>query len=293
MSTGNPFDGAASAQALPATAAQPPARNALADAPAVPSAAGASPGNEHVADDAASLPQIKLLQAMTPEAQPGNDAYVQGAIAGMFIETVDNALLGEPALVLNVFFRVRYNVWSAGERQLLGSFVERADAEALVAQHPAGQAESTFTGEHFLVALIDGKLKGPYMFAMSRSKTGMSRQWNSMIQTAHSHRYAKWWRLTSETRVNNGNMFHVPVVAEAVAGAGWATPEHFAQAGAIAEQALAEEQSARAAKNRPTPVSGEVLPASRTAAPGGGAPQQAPTREADPLVGMDSDDIPW
>ena len=219
-----------------------PFEDLFADAQAAPADTTGPSGNEFLSQDAFGSSRIVLLQQSSKEVLPGSEKYIQDAQSGLFLEQSSSKLLGNSFLAINVFFRTRYNVWmdrSMGTT-LLGSFVDRGQAEALVAQN-AG-SNSTFTHEHvLLIPTSTEDIAGPFLFGMSRSKLNPSRTWNSAIAQAHPKRWAKVWRVSS-LMVNGqqGSFFNIQV-APAVPDGGWTLKSHFDQAQAICESLIAAE----------------------------------------------------
>jgi len=225
-------------------------------APAVnPVAEGPGPGNEHVDEDR-GMPQLKLLQALSPECTPG-EGNVPGAVPGVFLESRENKLLGTTVYVVNAFFRIRHTVWHENDRgQPKGSFATEVEAKACQAQHPG--SDVVYTPEHFVFIMRDGEFAGPYMLVMPKSKLGANRAWNTMIRNqGHSHRYIKWWKLTSSHQASAKGSWYIFGAEEAQPGAGWVSQEHFKEA-----EEFVKTMTALEAQERAVPVApGEVLPA--------------------------------
>lgn len=59
----------------------------------------AGQGWENTDQDDFSVPFLNQLQALSPETQPGEDTYVEGAISGMFINSVSRELAKEIVFV--------------------------------------------------------------------------------------------------------------------------------------------------------------------------------------------------
>lgn len=176
-------------------------------------------GSENVTASDCAIPRIKVLQDLSPEVKKSNAKYVEGAEAGMFINSVTNEIFNA-FFVVNLHFRKSTVVWKkrAAGGGMFGAFDNEALARAALAE--ANEREEQFdiveTPEHLVMILDEtGVPKGVALMDMPLSKTGVSKRWNSLIQDKEKEGHPRFgcvWELsvTHET-TNKGDFFGMSV----------------------------------------------------------------------------------
>lgn len=155
-------------------------------------------GSQNVTADDLSTPRLKLLQLISPEVKKHDAAYVEGAEAGMFLNTATKEL-STSLFVMNIFFSKAWNIWD-GDDNLVKTFDTEAEAkqyftdENLDAKHNIVETHC-----HTLLVLDEkGNAKGAAQMYYSRSKIKVSKAWNTAINEYEKHgkaRFAYIWQL--------------------------------------------------------------------------------------------------
>ena len=175
----------------------------------------AGKGNENVSADDLVTPQIKVLQAMSPELQEYDDMK-----AGQLINSVNKQVYNE-MLCANLYYETQYSVFNKKARQLVGNFASDAEAETAMANLPgdASDYEKLETKVNYCVALeqTDNGLRQMFPFKMFMKKTQIrvSNEWNSEIAAKYGSDAARWmgvWTLTTKKRSNDSGTWYVPKI---------------------------------------------------------------------------------
>jgi hypothetical protein len=138
-------------------------------------------GNENVSAADVGIPQIKLLQALSPQCQT-----VEGAKAGLFFNTQTNELMDAVYFISLTFVRT-FTVWK--DQNLgggkMGEFDTNEAAVAARAQLPGNEADYDVqeTCAHYVLLLdpASNSLIGPAVMYMDRSKLSAHRDLNALI----------------------------------------------------------------------------------------------------------------
>jgi len=176
-------------------------------------------GSENVTASDMAIPRLKLLQMISPEVTPGHAQQVEGATAGMFMNSVTNELHNS-IFVLNLNFSRKTVVWR--KRKLGGGMVGTYENE--VEARTALQEQSLNEVDHdisenptHLVLMLDesGVPKGVALLDMPGTKIKISKKWNSLIndqEEAGNPRFGCVWQLGVQSESNNsGNFFNCSV----------------------------------------------------------------------------------
>jgi hypothetical protein len=176
-------------------------------------------GSENVTALDMAIPRLKLLQMISDEVTPGHAKQVEGATAGMLMNSVSNELYNA-AFVVNLHFSKKTVVWkkrSAGGG-MMGSF--GSEEEALIAIKERGLREEDHDiseNPTHLVMLLDetGASKGVALLDMPGTKIKVSKKWNSLIneqEAVGNPRFGCVWKLAVSSESNNsGNYFNYDV----------------------------------------------------------------------------------
>ena len=68
-------------------------------------------GNENVKQDDLQTPRLKLLQSISNEVIKQHSDYIEGAEAGMFMNSVTKELFSGSVYLVNLYYVKRWNVW--------------------------------------------------------------------------------------------------------------------------------------------------------------------------------------
>lgn len=179
-------------------------------------------GNEAVRQEDMQVPRLKLAQLISDEIKNGDPSYIDGCKGGDYFHSATRDLFGADLYVINVFYKMTYNVWKDRKLQgggLVGSFEREVDAQqalneaAIVARIPLDDTKmigENFqlkpTGTHYLI-VIDGETgeQTPVIFDMDGSKLQVSKKWNSTLSKLKGERFAHVWKLSSFLDSNDRN----------------------------------------------------------------------------------------
>jgi hypothetical protein len=158
-------------------------------------------GNENVSASDQSVPEIKLMQAMSSELKKTHAKYIPGASLGDI--TVGTTSF-ESINVINLFYKKEYPIFD-DNRSLIGNFDSAAAAEAHIAAEGLNPKVNSIveTATHALLHVDDnGKVLGPALMRMSSTKLRTSNDWNSAITKTNAPRFASIWKLTPVEQSN-------------------------------------------------------------------------------------------
>lgn len=160
-------------------------------------------GFEEADADSYAIPFLAVLQKTTPWADPDDAAYVKGAKAGMFINTVTLDLFESVELIPCAFQR-RFNRWAPRDSgggfkgMFQPSMIPKMEASGTIAQDedgrwyfalPDGTVNEkkcdvlTDTRMHYCQQVLsDGSLTG-VLVSLSRTQLKKSKNWMTQMQT--------------------------------------------------------------------------------------------------------------
>ncbi|ASM49803.1 hypothetical protein PESP_a1725 [Pseudoalteromonas espejiana DSM 9414] len=176
-------------------------------------------GSENVSTDDLAIPRLKLLQMINPEVEPGNPKQVDGAQAGMIMNSVTEELYTSLFLI-NLSFTKKIVVWR--KRKLGGGMVGSYDTEqealdALEEQGLAVKDHDISENPTHLVLLLDdeGNPKSVALLDMPGVKVKKSRIWNTLINDEEKQgnpRFGCVWQLGVVSESNSsGNFFNYDI----------------------------------------------------------------------------------
>ena len=146
-------------------------------------AAAAGAGFEEMGKEDYSLPFIVLLQALSPQLDPTNGAYVEDAKPGMFLNTVTGQIYKDLRVVPCAYaFRVI-------ERASDGKFIARhtrAEAPAVASKTEKGERLSAVgttlvDTAYYYVLVLDGEYPQQAVISMRSTQLGKSKKWNAQM----------------------------------------------------------------------------------------------------------------
>lgn len=184
-------------------------------------------GNENIQSSDLEIPRLKLLQSLSPEVQKGMDGAVEGAEAGMTINTTTEECM-EEFFCTNIFFDREYAVFRkrtlGGDGIPLSITPTEAEAHAFLAdsQFKVEEYDVVDTARHLVMVVDkDGNRLYEAMILMSATRLQFSKNWNSQIAATGVDRFGSVWRVTPH-RISNskGSWFSYKVDFS-----GWASEE--------------------------------------------------------------------
>lgn len=159
---------------------------------------GGARGNENVGNEDLQLPRIEVLQALSPQIDKTEPNYIPGAEVGMIFNTLTGELYPEGIHFTPVIFTKRYLVWVNRKMDskggLRGVFDDEESAQRMVNESNDGhKLEIVPTAEH-LVVMDNGD---EVILSMAKSKTKVSRKFNSMVRLNGGDRFSRRYLLTA------------------------------------------------------------------------------------------------
>lgn len=160
-------------------------------------------GFEEADAESYAIPFLAVLQKSSPAADPDDAAYIKGAKAGMFMNTVTHDLFTETQIIPCAYQR-RFNRWapldSGGgfKGTFLPSVIQTMEAEGRIAQNEEGRwffalPDGTInekkcdiltdTRMHYCLLILPEGGTTNVLISMSRTQLKKSKQWMTLMQT--------------------------------------------------------------------------------------------------------------
>lgn len=175
-------------------------------------------GSENVTTDDLIIPRLELIQGLSPAVKRGDPGFIQGAMPGMYNNSVSRQLYGEDCTVIPVHFSVQHIVWRdrqlakqlgiSAEGGFFGAFNTPEEANARAEQEGGEEAAITVIDTPTHLCLILNPETGGWeeiMIPMPKTKAKVSRQWNSLVKLAGGDRFSRAYKLTSVLQKNARN----------------------------------------------------------------------------------------
>lgn len=185
-------------------------------------------GFEEADADAFAIPFLTVLQKSTPWADPDDAAYIKGAKAGMFINTVTLEMFEAVELIPCAYQR-RFNRWAP--RDLGGNFKGTFQPSAIAGMEGSGTITQNETGIYYF-GLPDGTINEkkcdiltdtrmhycqligetgtlePVLVSLSRSQMRKSKQWMTLMQTRGGDMYSTVYTAATKMEENDKGKWH-------------------------------------------------------------------------------------
>lgn len=153
-------------------------------------AADAGQGFENVDRDSVALPFLKLLQTNSPECDESEGEYIEGAKAGMFINTVTKEVLGASVIVVPCYYKRVFNIW--GDRDKGGGYkgfyevgnpeIDHAKTNEFGKLIMTNGDYLTDTRNHFILLLMPNAHPIPMLLSLTSTQIKKSKNWISQMQ---------------------------------------------------------------------------------------------------------------
>jgi hypothetical protein len=171
-------------------------------------------GSQNVSAEDMAIPRLKLLQLISEEVMPSSPKFIEGAQAGMFMNSVTSQLHNS-LFVINLHFSRKTVVWKKRKSGggMFGTYAD--EPEALAALEAAGENVNQYdiaeNPTHLVMILSDeGKPSGVALLDMPGSKVKKSKIWNTNInkqEEAGLPRFGCVWELAVVAESNSSGPF--------------------------------------------------------------------------------------
>jgi len=180
-------------------------------------------GFEEADVDSFAIPFLVLLQKTSPAADADDPAYVKGAKAGMFMNTVTQELYENPEIIPCVYQR-RFNRWapldSGGgfKGTFLPSVISGMEAKSVIAQDDDGRWYFTMpdgtisekksdvltdTRLHYCMMVQDDGSLVNVLVSLSRTQLKKSKNWMTLMQQQGGDMWDNVYALSSKQEEND------------------------------------------------------------------------------------------
>lgn len=164
----------------------------------------AGAGTENITSDDMKIPFLRVLQPLSPECSKRDEAYIEGAEAGLIFNTVTRQLYGEKIQVIPCAYQKKYLEFvprdqgggfrgelAANSEEVLGAVRNEQNKDIL----PGGN-ELVISAQHY--CKFQDPSTGSWQSAiidMKATSLKVSRQWNTMIQMQEVQHEGKSYKL--------------------------------------------------------------------------------------------------
>lgn len=145
--------------------------------------ADAGQGMENITREDTKIPFLRILQPLSPQLQEGDPQYIEGAKAGMLMNTVTRDVYDgkEGLMVIPVHFEKVYIEWQP--RTSGGGFVAEYDNRETAEADKQEGNDITDTANHYLLMRDQEGIWQPVVLSCKSTMLGVSRSWNAMMQS--------------------------------------------------------------------------------------------------------------
>jgi hypothetical protein len=163
-------------------------------------------GNEGVKSDDLVIPRLSIIQDLSPQHKKSKAEYIEGAEPKMIFNTATNELYGNKVFVVPVYYVKEWIIWKDINKGggFKGAYQTREEALSEIRQDPdSANLDIVDTGQHYClvfhaktpVATMD-QFADRAVISMSKSQMKISRQFNTLIQSAGGDRWERIYELS-------------------------------------------------------------------------------------------------
>jgi hypothetical protein len=152
----------------------------------------AGQGFENADKDSYALPFLRIIQSNSPQVNPREGAYIEGAVQGMMFETISNTLFTakEGVMVVPVHFERTFAEFEVREKG--GGFKGNMTPEE-AARTPVNVDEKNRSitprgtqlvdsRNHYVLLLVNGSIK-PAIICLASTQLKKSRRWMTLMDS--------------------------------------------------------------------------------------------------------------
>lgn len=176
----------------------------------------AGEGFEGIGAQDFSIPFLRVLQILTPQAQSVNDAFIKGAKPGMFFNTITERLYGTTIQVVPIMYKKLWLEWAPNR----GGLVGRHEPESIRVDKKKfsewkSEDGNTISETHsFYVIIVNHFDEGPVILALTSTGIRHARNWNTQIMMtklpsgSKAPYYSSVWELETIKRENQAGIWY-------------------------------------------------------------------------------------
>jgi len=163
-----------------------------------------------------TIPFIRILQMLTPQAQSDNDAFIKGAKPGMFFNTVTERLYGTTINVVPIMYKKLWLEWAPNRGGLMG----RHEPESIRVNKEkfsewVNEKGNIISETHsFYVMVIDHFDEGPIILSLTSTGIRHAKNWNTQIMMtklpsgSKAPYYSSIWELETVKCLNQQGVWY-------------------------------------------------------------------------------------
>ncbi len=165
----------------------------------------AGAGYENISSQDVSTPFLKILQALSPEVEAGNEAQIKGAEPGMFCNSLTGRLYGREVNLIPLHYTKEWLEWKPDRGGLVGRHepfsinVDQTDFSKWK------YGDNVIAETLMFFCLVEGHLDdGPIVYPLSSTGIKHGKNWNTQIMMTklpsgnRAPFYSSVWTLTSK-----------------------------------------------------------------------------------------------
>ena len=184
------------------------------------------------------IPFLRVLQRMTPQADKDSNEYVEGALPGLFFNTVNQKVYGKTIQVVPLTFKKTWLEWEPNRGGLVARhepFSIQVDRSDFSHWKPKDNPENVIVETMlFFVLLVDHFNDGPLVFPLSKTGIKHGRNWNTQLMMTRldsgqrAPYYSSVWKLETVLNKNDrGSWYQIGGKKTAVTRSRFITFEEF------------------------------------------------------------------
>lgn len=168
-------------------------------------------GNDNVSAEDMVMPQLKIMQPLSPEMET-----ITGAQPGVLFNSVTNEMF-ENVYAVNLGFKKQFSVFKSRKKGggFFGSFdtKEAATAHMGTLEGNVDDYQCVETGVHDLLLLdANGEPSTPARMYFKSTTLSVSRAWNTLLATTNNGkpRFSSVWIIGTEKKKNDQGTWWIP-----------------------------------------------------------------------------------
>ena len=163
-----------------------------------------------------SIPFIRVLQILTPQAQSDNDNFIKGAKPGMFFNTITERLYGTTIQVVPIMYKKLWLEWAPNRGGLMG----RHEPESIKVNREKfsewiNENGNIISETHSFYVIVVGHFdEGPIILSLTSTGIRHAKNWNTQIMMtklpsgSRAPYYSSIWELETVKCTNQQGVWY-------------------------------------------------------------------------------------